>query len=104
MRVSLDFDCNFQPVAAGNSPRWMQNNRVTDQIAFRIKRFLHGKRADTRSSRQHGSFATALKRQTQRGFPATLRNCLSQSHTAMKLRTLSISMSAPDPVFTTSPR
>src|ERR1700691_3904158 len=35
--ASLYLDRNFQPVTAGNAAGWMQKNRVTDEIAFRIK-------------------------------------------------------------------
>ena len=70
MGAGRQLGADRQLVAAGDAGGWMQQNGLTDRVAFRIERFLYPQRPAVPIFAQHGAFAVAGETEMQFGVPA----------------------------------
>jgi len=85
MRVRFDGDVDGQRITPGDPGRWMQQDRVTDRIAFRVQRFLHPERAEVFAPSQHGARTALLKAQRKSRAPAKRSRCvLGSAHCGVR--------------------
>ena len=55
MGVHVQARVKFKLIAAGNSPRWMDNDRMANLVAFRIERLLNYQRTVVTPRRQNSA-------------------------------------------------
>ena len=82
----------------------MQHDGVTTASLFLVERILRRKRTSGGAARKDRASALHGVRQIQRAVAGLQDDRFDRFHTDRKLRTLSVSMLAPAPLMTISPR